>query len=85
MKKIKIISVIGAVTLLLLLNFSIISSNGKVEEMYVAVDPELAIADGQCKFFELFCDCCCDMGTYYCLLAHCTGGIICAPDVEVNE
>jgi hypothetical protein len=54
--------VIGAVALLLLLNFSIISSNGKVEEMYVSATPELASADVQCKLFVYFGVCHCRYG-----------------------
>jgi len=85
MKKIKIISVIGAVALLLLLNFSIISSNGKIEEMYVSATPELASADGQCKYLGIFNDCYCEVGTTYCIVAYCTGGAICSTVIVVEE
>ena len=85
MNKIKIISVIGAVALLLLLNFSIISSNGKVEEMYVSVTPELASTDGQCKLVEILGNCYCNLGTVYCLLSHCGSGAICISDDESNQ
>jgi hypothetical protein len=84
MKKIKIISVVGAVALLLLLNFSIINSNGKVEEMYISANTVVAAAGGQCKLVEILNNCYCDLGTVYCLLSHCTEGAICAP-VESNE
>lgn len=67
MKKIKIISVIGAVALLLSLNFSIISSNGRVEEMYVSANPDMALADGQCYLSIATCRCMCDLQVgYYC-------------------
>ena len=71
MKKIKIISVVGAVALLLLLNFSIINSNGKVEEMFVSVNTELASADGQCylRQFDWSCYCQPEWGGY--CLARC--------------
>jgi hypothetical protein len=85
MKKIKIISVIGSVALLLLLNFSIISRNGKVDEMYGSVKPELASADGQCKYLGIFNDCYCEVGTTYCIAAYCTGGAICSTDIVVEE
>jgi hypothetical protein len=85
MKKIRIISVVDAVVLLLLLNFSLISSNGKVEEMYVSVNTVVAGADGQCKLVEILSDCYCEIGTVYCLLAHCGSGAVCSPDVEVNQ
>ena len=85
MKKINIISVIGAVALLLLLNFSIISSNGKVEEMYVSATPELASADEQCKLFEYFSVCHCRYGEIYCLLANCPAGYLCDALIVVEE
>jgi len=85
MGKFKIISVVAAVALLLLLNFSIISSNGKAEEMYVSVNPELASADGQCKYLGFFNDCYCEVGTTYCIAAYCTGGAICSTVIVVEE
>lgn len=48
MKKIKILTVVGVVIILLFLNVSITNSNGKVEEMYLSSEPELALAEGQC-------------------------------------
>jgi|GEM_PF-1990853 hypothetical protein len=85
MKKIKIISVVAGVVILLLLNFSNINSNGKVEEMYVSVNPELASADEQCKLMEYFWVCHCRYGEIYCLLAHCPAGYLCDADIVVEE
>ncbi len=86
MKKIKIISVIGAVALLLLMNFSIISSNGKVEEMYVSATPELASADGQCYLRQSDWSCYCqpEWGGY-CLARCVSPGLKCEEIVVVAE
>jgi len=85
MKKLKIILFFAAAVILLLLNISIISSNGKVEEMYVSVNPELASAEEQCKLFEYFAVCHCRYGEVYCLLAHCPSGYLCDADIVVEE
>ena len=85
MKKLKIISVVAAVAILLLLNISIISSNGKLEEMYVSVNPELASADEQCKLFEYFGVCHCRYGEIYCLLANCPAGYLCDANIVVEQ
>lgn len=85
MKRIKIISVVAAVIILLLLNISIISSNGKVEEMYVSVNPEVVVADSQCKLFEYFGQCHCQYGQMYCLLANCPTGYFCDPVVVITD
>jgi len=61
MKRIKIITVAAAVVILLLLNVSITSSNGKVEEMYLSSEPELALAEGQCWMRLDGSACICDM------------------------
>jgi len=85
MKKIKVILLTATVVVLLVLNISTISSNGKVEEMYVSVNPELASADGQWKYLGLFNDCYCDVGTSYCIAAYCSGGAICSTVIVVEE
>ncbi len=67
MGKFKIISVVAAVALLLLLNFSIISSNGKVEEVLVSINTESASGDGQCYLSIATCRCMCNLQVgYYC-------------------
>ena len=86
MKKIKIISVICAVALLLLLNFSIISSNGRVEEMYVSANPDMALADGQCYLRQSDWSCYCqpEWGGY-CLARCVSPGLKCEEIVVVVE
>lgn len=67
MKKVKIISLLVAVIIPFLLNISIISSNGKVEEVFVNVNTGFASADGQCYLSIATCRCMCDLQVgYYC-------------------
>lgn len=59
MKKIKIILLTATVVVLVVLNISVISSNGNVEEVYLGLMPENALADGQCwlEYGSVLCFC----------------------------
>jgi hypothetical protein len=79
MKKIRIISVVGAVVIILLLNISITGQEGRVEDLYVTVNPELAMASNtddeppliKCRLREEQFDCACYGGTIGCISMSC--------------
>jgi len=59
MKKIKFVSVMVVLGALLLLNVSVNSSNGNVEEVYLGLMPENVLAEGQCwlEYGSALCYC----------------------------
>jgi hypothetical protein len=86
MKKLKIILVVTAAVVLLILNISIISRNGKVEEMYLSANPDMASVDGQCYLRQSDWSCYCqpEWGGY-CLARCVSPGLKCEEIVVVVE
>ncbi len=76
---------IAGVTVLLVLNFSFKSTAVKVEEMYTPEHVEATEGMSECRLFNLFGLCLCDLGEINCLLARCGSGIICDDLIEVTN
>lgn len=69
-----------------MLNFSFKSTAVKVEEIYTLEHVEAT--EGmilECRYFNLFGECLCNLGEMYCVLSRCGSGIICDDLIVVTN
>lgn len=85
MKKL-VFSLFALLMAVLLMNLTLTFKGNKADAIKLSSEIQIASADGQCRYFALFEDCCCDLGSGdYCILAGCTAGIICSTHIIVME